>query len=44
MSTDYDPDETLAAYGYGSKPGKGKTIAIVLLTLLIGLVIPSPKH
>jgi uncharacterized protein YukE len=35
MSTDYDPDETLAAYGYGSKPGKGKTIAIVLLTLLL---------
>lgn len=35
MSNDeYDPDDALAAYGYG-KPGKGKTIAIVLLVLLL---------
>jgi uncharacterized protein YukE len=34
MSTDYDPNETLAAYGYGSKPGKGKAITIVFLSLL----------
>jgi uncharacterized protein YukE len=36
MSTDYDPDKTLEAYGYGSS-GKstGKTIAIVLLVLLL---------
>ncbi len=36
MSTDYDPDKTLEAYGYGAT-GKstGKTVAIVLLTLLL---------
>lgn len=36
MSTDYDPDKTLEAYGYGSSGrSTGKTIAIVLLTLLL---------
>ncbi len=34
MSLDYDPEETLAAYGYG-RSGKGKTAAIVLLSLLL---------
>lgn len=36
MNTDYDPDKTLEAYGYGSSGrSTGKTIAIVLLTLLL---------
>ncbi len=36
MSTDYDPDKTLEAYGYG-RPGRstGKTVAIVLLSILL---------
>jgi len=34
MSNDYDPDKTLEAYGYG-KSGTGKTVAIVLLTILL---------
>ncbi len=36
MSTDYDPEAALEAYGYG-KSGKstGKTVAIVLLVLLL---------
>jgi hypothetical protein len=34
MSEDYDPNKALEEYGY-SKPGKGKTVAIVLLTLLL---------
>jgi len=33
MSDHYDPDKALEVYGYG-KPGKGKTIAIVLLAIL----------
>ena len=38
MSDAYDPDRTLEAYGYG-KPGKGKTVAIVLLSIfLIGAI------
>lgn len=36
MSTDYDPDKALEAYGYGgSKSGTGKTVAIVLLSILL---------
>ncbi len=34
MSEDYDPNKALEEYGY-SKPGKGKTAAIVLLTFLL---------
>jgi uncharacterized protein YukE len=34
MSEEYDPDKALEEYGYG-KPGRGKTVAIVLLTLLV---------
>lgn len=34
MSSEYDPDATLAEYGYG-KSGTGKTVAIVLLTILL---------
>ncbi|HQZ27514.1 MAG TPA: hypothetical protein PK648_05150, partial [Verrucomicrobiales bacterium] len=34
MSEDYDPNKTLEEYGY-SRPGKGKTVAIVLLTILL---------
>lgn len=33
MNESYDPEETLAAYGYG-KSGKGRTAAIVILSLL----------
>ena len=34
MSEDYDPNKALEEYGYG-KPGRGKTIAIVLLSVLV---------
>jgi hypothetical protein len=34
MSEVYDPNKALEEYGYG-KPGKGKTVAIVLLSLLV---------
>jgi hypothetical protein len=34
MSIDYDPEATLEAYGYG-KSGRGKTIALVFLSLLV---------
>ncbi len=33
MNDQYDPEKALEMYGYG-KPGKGKTIAIVLLAIL----------
>jgi len=34
MSEVYDPNKALEEYGYG-KPGRGKTVAIVLLSLLV---------
>lgn len=34
MSEDFDPEKTLEEYGY-SRPGKGKTVAIVLLVILL---------
>ncbi len=34
MSEEYDPNKALEEYGY-SRPGKGKTVAIVLLTILL---------
>lgn len=34
MSENYDPNKALEEYGY-SRPGKGKTVAIVLLTILL---------
>ncbi len=34
MSSDFDPDATLAEYGYG-KSSTGKTVAIVILTILL---------
>lgn len=34
MSEDYDPNQALEEYGYG-RPGRGKTVAIVLLAVLV---------
>jgi chromosome segregation ATPase len=34
MSEDYDPNKALEEYGY-SKPGRGKTVVIVLLSILL---------
>ncbi len=35
MSNDYDPDKVLEAYGYSSGKSTGKTVVIVLLTILL---------
>ena len=48
MSDDYDPDKTLEAYGYG-KPGKGKTVTIVLLAIVLDRMskawaMKQPEH
>jgi len=34
MSEDYNPEQTLEEYGY-SRPGKGKTVVLILLALLL---------
>ncbi len=34
MSEDYNPEQTLEEYGY-SRPGKGKTVVIILLSILL---------